>query len=125
MKKSRKKHLSESEELQTTAVHEAGHAVMAVHFGFPLKAVSIDSDGDFAGICKTPQAGEMTTQHPDGDASAAVVSAITLFVAARNRVPKVVITRMGLNILVNALIGVIPGVGEVFAFWFRPVTTSC
>jgi hypothetical protein len=55
-----------------------------------------------------------------GDASAAVVSAITLFVAARNRVPKVVITRMGLNILINALIGIIPGVGEVFAFWFRP-----
>ena len=55
-----------------------------------------------------------------GDASAAVVSAITLFVAARNRVPKVVITRMGLNILINALIGIIPGIGEVFAFWFRP-----
>jgi Domain of unknown function (DUF4112) len=55
-----------------------------------------------------------------GDASAAVVSAITLFVAARSRVPKVVITRMGLNILINALIGIIPGVGEVFAFWFRP-----
>jgi hypothetical protein len=55
-----------------------------------------------------------------GDASAAVVSAITLLVAARNRVPKVVITRMGLNILINALIGIIPGVGEVFAFWFRP-----
>jgi hypothetical protein len=55
-----------------------------------------------------------------GDASAVVVSAITLFVAARNRVPKVVIARMGLNILINALIGVIPGVGEAFAFWFRP-----
>lgn len=27
---------------------------------------------------------------------------------------------MGLNILINALIGIIPGVGEVFAFWFRP-----
>jgi hypothetical protein len=55
-----------------------------------------------------------------GDASAAVFSAITLFVAARNHVPKVVITRMGLNILINALIGIIPGVGEAFAFWFRP-----
>ena len=47
-------------------------------------------------------------------------SAITLFTAVRSRVPKVVITRMGLNILINALIGIIPGVGEVFAFWFRP-----
>ena len=28
--------------------------------------------------------------------------------------------RMGLNILLNAAVGMIPGVGEVFAFWFRP-----
>jgi hypothetical protein len=55
-----------------------------------------------------------------GDASAAVISAVTLFVAARSRIPKVVIARMGLNILLNALIGVIPGIGEAFAFWFRP-----
>jgi hypothetical protein len=55
-----------------------------------------------------------------GDASAATISAATLFVAARSGVPKVVITRMGLNILLNAMIGVIPGIGEAFAFWFRP-----
>ena len=55
-----------------------------------------------------------------GDGAAAVVSALTLFVAARLRVPKVVLARMGLNILLNAVMGVIPGVGEVFAFWFRP-----
>lgn len=55
-----------------------------------------------------------------GDASAATISAITLFVAARSRVPKIVIARMGVNILLNALIGVIPGLGEAFAFWFRP-----
>jgi Domain of unknown function (DUF4112) len=55
-----------------------------------------------------------------GDASAATISAATLFVAARSGVPKVVIVRMGLNILLNAMIGVIPGIGEAFAFWFRP-----
>lgn len=55
-----------------------------------------------------------------GDGAAAVISALTLFVAARNRVPKIVIARMGLNIVLNALIGIIPGVGEAFAFWFRP-----
>ena len=55
-----------------------------------------------------------------GDASAAVISAVTLFVAVRSGIPKVVIARMGLNILLNALIGVIPGIGEAFAFWFRP-----
>ncbi|MEP6809698.1 MAG: DUF4112 domain-containing protein [Chthoniobacterales bacterium] len=55
-----------------------------------------------------------------GDASAATISAATLFVAARSGVPKVVMARMGMNILLNALIGIIPGIGEVFAFWFRP-----
>lgn len=55
-----------------------------------------------------------------GDGAAAVVSALTLFVAARCRVPKVVLMRMGMNILLNAVIGTIPGVGEVFAFWYRP-----
>jgi len=55
-----------------------------------------------------------------GDGAAAVVSALTLFVAARYRVPKVVLARMGMNILLAALIGIITGVGEVFAFWFGP-----
>lgn len=55
-----------------------------------------------------------------GDASAATISAVTLFAAMRYRVPKIVIARMGVNILLNAIIGVIPGVGEAFAFWFRP-----
>ncbi|HWB59368.1 MAG TPA: DUF4112 domain-containing protein [Chthoniobacteraceae bacterium] len=55
-----------------------------------------------------------------GDGAVAVVSALTLFVAARYRVPKVVMARMGLNILLNAAIGMIPGVGEVFAFVYRP-----
>ena len=55
-----------------------------------------------------------------GDGAAAVVSAMTLFVAVRHRVPKIVISRMALNIALNAVIGIIPGVGEAFAFWFRP-----
>lgn len=55
-----------------------------------------------------------------GDASAGVISAITLFVAARQGVPKVVLARMGLNILLNSVIGIIPVIGEAFAFWFRP-----
>ena len=55
-----------------------------------------------------------------GDGAAALFSGLTLFAAIRYRVPKIVITRMGVNVLVNALIGLIPGVGEAFAFWFRP-----
>lgn len=55
-----------------------------------------------------------------GDGAAAVVSALTLFVAARYRVPKVVMARMGLNILLAAGIGTIPAVGEIFALLYRP-----
>ncbi len=55
-----------------------------------------------------------------GDAAAAVVSALTLYVAAQHRVPKIVLARMGLNILLNSVVGIIPGVGEAFAMWFRP-----
>jgi len=59
-----------------------------------------------------------------GDGAGAVISALTLFVAARYRVPKVVLMRMGANILLNGVIGIIPGVGEAFAFWFRPSTRN-
>ncbi|MGB8352437.1 MAG: DUF4112 domain-containing protein [Chthoniobacteraceae bacterium] len=59
-----------------------------------------------------------------GDGAGAVISGLTLFVAARYRVPKVVLVRMSANILLNGLIGIIPGVGEVFAFWFRPSTRN-
>ena len=65
MKKCQKPPFTDSERLQQTAVHEAGHAVMAVHFGFPLGLVSIKSDGFYAGITHTPEAGEIMTQHPD------------------------------------------------------------
>lgn len=55
-----------------------------------------------------------------GDGAAAVISAMTLFVAMRKRIPKMVIAQMALNIILNAAIGIIPGIGEAFAFWFRP-----
>ena len=55
-----------------------------------------------------------------GDGAAALFSGLTLFAAIRYRIPKIVIMRMGANVLVNALVGLIPGIGEAFAFWFRP-----
>jgi hypothetical protein len=55
-----------------------------------------------------------------GDGASAVISSLTLLVASRCRVPKVVIAHMGLNILLNSILGTIPGVGEIFAFWYRP-----
>ena len=55
-----------------------------------------------------------------GDAGATVIQALTIVEAARRKVPKIVLARMALNVLLNGAMGVIPGVGEIFAFWFRP-----
>ena len=55
-----------------------------------------------------------------GDGAAVVVSAITIVEGARRRVPKIVLARMGMNVLLNGLIGTIPAVGEAFSFWFKP-----
>ncbi len=55
-----------------------------------------------------------------GDAGATVIQALTIIEAARRKVPKIVLARMAVNVLLNGAMGVLPGVGEVFAFWFRP-----
>ncbi len=55
-----------------------------------------------------------------GDGASVVVSAITIVEGARRRVPKVILVRMGLNIVLNGLIGILPIVGEAFSFWFKP-----
>jgi hypothetical protein len=54
-----------------------------------------------------------------GDTSSALVSAVALIQAVRLGVPKVLIARMAMNILVNESIGVIPVVGDAFSFWFK------
>ena len=64
-----------------------------------------------------------------GDAGATIIQALTIVEAARRKVPKIVLTRMALNVLLNGAVGVVPGVGEVFAFWFsgrrRAIIISC
>ena len=55
-----------------------------------------------------------------GDGAAMFISAATILEGARRGVPKIVLTRMGLNILLNGIVGTIPGVGEAIAFWFQP-----
>ena len=59
-----------------------------------------------------------------GDSAAVIISALTIFEGFRRKVPNVVLARMGLNVLLNGLIGVIPGVGEVFSFWFKPTSRN-
>ena len=54
-----------------------------------------------------------------GDTSSALVSAFALVQAVRLGVPKVLLMRMALNILVNEVVGVVPVVGDAFSFWFK------
>jgi uncharacterized protein DUF4112 len=54
-----------------------------------------------------------------GDTSSALVSAFALIQAARIGVPKILLARMSLNILINEIIGVVPVVGDAFSFWFK------
>ena len=54
-----------------------------------------------------------------GDTASAIISALGLVYAARTGLPKVVLARMAANILINELVGVIPGIGDAFSFWFK------
>ena len=54
-----------------------------------------------------------------GDTASAITSALALIYATRQGIPKILIARMGANILVNELIGIIPGIGDAFSFWFK------
>jgi hypothetical protein len=54
-----------------------------------------------------------------GDTASAVVSAMTLIYAARCGLPKILLARMSLNILINEVVGIVPGIGDAFSFWFK------
>jgi hypothetical protein len=54
-----------------------------------------------------------------GDVSAAFVSFSVLTYAVTRGLPKILLARMGLNILINELVGVVPVLGSAFALWFR------
>ncbi len=54
-----------------------------------------------------------------GDTGSAMVSAIALIHAARQGLPKIILARMSVNILLNELIGIVPLVGDAFSFWFK------
>ena len=54
-----------------------------------------------------------------GDTGAALVSALALIQAARNGLPKIILARMAVNILLNEIIGIVPGIGDAFSFWFK------
>ena len=54
-----------------------------------------------------------------GDLLANLTGSIILIIAAQLGVPKIVLARMGLNIAINTVIGVIPIFGDVISIWFR------
>jgi len=54
-----------------------------------------------------------------GDTASALVSAFSLIYAARCGVPRITLARMSLNILINEIVGIIPGAGDAFSFWFK------
>lgn len=54
-----------------------------------------------------------------GDTGSALISAFALLVAARRGLPKILLTRMSLNILINEAVGIVPLFGDAFSFWFK------
>jgi hypothetical protein len=54
-----------------------------------------------------------------GDTGSAIISALALLAAARRGLPKILLARMSLNILINEAVGIIPIVGDAFSFWFK------
>jgi hypothetical protein len=54
-----------------------------------------------------------------GDILANLIGTVILILAARLQVPRVVITRMSVNLLINGTVGAIPIVGDLFSVWFR------
>ena len=54
-----------------------------------------------------------------GDTASAVTSLVLIWKSARYGLPRIVLARMALNVLINAAIGAIPGIGDAFSIFFR------
>src|SRR2546423_3472588 len=54
-----------------------------------------------------------------GDTGSAIISAMALIAAARRGVPKILLARMSLNVLINEAVGIVPIAGDAFSFWFK------
>jgi len=59
-----------------------------------------------------------------GDIAAGLVSVSVLAYGIRRGIPKILLGRMALNVLINEIVGIIPIVGSVFAFWFTANTRN-
>ena len=59
-----------------------------------------------------------------GDIAAALISVSVLVYGIRRGIPKILLGRMALNVLINEIVGIIPIVGSIFAFWFTANTRN-
>jgi hypothetical protein len=55
-----------------------------------------------------------------GDIATTIVALYVLVSAVRYRVPKVTLLRMGLNIAIYFVVGLVPFAGNLFAIWWKP-----
>jgi len=55
-----------------------------------------------------------------GDVATTIVALYVVISAVRYRVPKITLLRMGLNIAIYFVVGLIPGLGDIFAVWWKP-----
>lgn len=54
-----------------------------------------------------------------GDGATALTSIMLFLKAAGRGIPKIVLARMALNIVLNTSLGAVPVVGDAFSFWFK------
>src|SRR5258706_12345838 len=55
-----------------------------------------------------------------GDVATTLVALYVLISAVRYRVPKITLLRMGVNIAIYFLVGLIPWAGDLFDVWWNP-----
>jgi hypothetical protein len=55
-----------------------------------------------------------------GDQVTALISAALLYRSVQHRLPKIALVRMALNILINAVVGMVPVLGDIFVLWYKP-----
>jgi hypothetical protein len=55
-----------------------------------------------------------------GDVITTIIALYVLVAAVRYRVPKITLFRMGLNIAIYFVGGIVPLAGDVFAIWWKP-----
>ncbi len=54
-----------------------------------------------------------------GDVLANLIGTIILGLATRLQLPRIVLARMSLNLLINGTVGAVPIIGDLFSVWFR------